>query len=186
MTAPDFLSLHVDDDTDLTAARRNGVLIFGCGGFARDVRAAAEANGIPVVGFVVSAGTPGTCDGVPVAPLTGLPAGQPGADGSMPANMIQMFETICGADYVTRHLVVSGGKLVIEAPVGRACDASDIQALQEILNAAVGKLLAFHADKAAPEEVIASVTDAMQKLAWHRQNAADRAQPSLDLAGDCA
>ncbi len=75
MTAPDFPSLHVDDDTDPTEARRNGVLIFGCGGFARDVRAAAEANGIPVVGFVVSAGTPGTCDGVPVAPLTGLPAG---------------------------------------------------------------------------------------------------------------
>ena len=105
------------------------------------------------------------------------------ADGSMPANMIQMFEAICGADYVSRHLVVSGGKLVIEAPVGRACDASDIQALQEILNAAVGKLLAFHADKAEPEEVIATMTDAMQKLAWHRKNAADRVQPSLDLSG---
>lgn len=106
------------------------------------------------------------------------------ADGSMPANMIQMFETICGADYVSRHLVVSGGKLVIEAPVGRACDACDIQALQEILNAAVGKLLAFHADKAEPEEVIATMTDAMQKLAWHRKNAAERVQPSLDLVGE--
>lgn len=108
------------------------------------------------------------------------------ADGSMPANLIPAFESFCGADYVSRHLSVSAGKLVIEAPVGRACDACDIQALQEILNAAVGKLLAFHADKAAPEEVIASVTDAMQKLVWHRQNAADRGQPSLDLAGECA
>ena len=106
------------------------------------------------------------------------------ADGSMPANMIQMFETICGADYVSRHLVVSGGKLVIEAPVGRACDACDIQTLQEIINAAVGKLLAFHADKADPEEVIASVTNAMAKLAWHRKNAETRIQPALDLAGD--
>lgn len=106
------------------------------------------------------------------------------ADGSMPANMIQMFEAINGADYVSRHLVVSGGNLVIEAPAGRACDATDIQALQEILNAAVGKLLAFHADKAEAEEVIAYMTDAMQKLAWHRKNAADRAQPSLDLVGE--
>lgn len=105
------------------------------------------------------------------------------ADGSMPANMIQMFEAINGADFVSRHLVVSGGNLVIEAPAGRACDATDIQALQEILNAAVGKLLAFHADKAAPEEVIAYMTEAMQKLAWHRKNAADRTQPSLELAG---
>ena len=31
------------------------------------------------------------------------------------------------------------------------------------------------------DEVIAAVTDAMQKLAWHRQNAADHAQPALDL-----
>lgn len=103
------------------------------------------------------------------------------ADASMPANLIPMFETICGADFVSRHLAVSSGKLVIEAPVGRACDATDIQALQEILNLAVGQLLAFHAGKASADEVIAAVTDAMEKLAWHRQNAAEHAQPSLDL-----
>ena len=107
------------------------------------------------------------------------------ADGSMPANLIPMFETITGADFVSRHLAVSGGKLVIEAPVGRACDAVDMQTLQEILNVAVGKLLAFHAGRAAPDEVIAAATDAMQKLAWHRQNAAEHAQPTLDL-GDAA
>lgn len=106
------------------------------------------------------------------------------ADGSMPANLVPLFETVSGADFVSRHLVVSGGRLVIEAPIGRACDACDIQALQEILNAAVGKLLAFHADKVEPEEVIAYMTDAMQKLAWHRKNAADRVQPSLDLMGE--
>jgi hypothetical protein len=105
------------------------------------------------------------------------------ADGSMPANLIPMFETITGADYVSRHLAVSAGKLVIEAPVGRACDAVDMQTLQEILNAAVGQLLAFHAGKTESDAVIASVTEAMQKLAWHRQNAADRQQPSLDLGG---
>ena len=98
------------------------------------------------------------------------------ADGSMPANLIPTFESICGADFVSRYLSVSAGKLVIEiayqAPFGD---------LQEILNLAVGKLLAFHAGRANDEEVIATVTDAMAKLAWHRQNAANYAQPGLDL-----
>ena len=56
-----------------------------------------------------------------------------------------------------------------------------MQTLQEILNLAVGKLLAFHAGRASDEEVIATVTDAMAKLAWHRENAAHFGQPGLDL-----
>lgn len=106
------------------------------------------------------------------------------ADASMPANLIPAFEAINGADFVSRYLAVSAGKLVIEAPVGRQCDATDIVDLQEILNAAVGKLLAFHAGRASAEEVIATITDAMTKLAWHRQNAANHAQPGLNLGGD--
>lgn len=105
------------------------------------------------------------------------------ADGSMPANLIPMYEAMTGADFVSRHLSVSAGKLVIEAPVGRQCDATDIQALQEILNLAVGKLLGFHAGKVEGDEVITTITDAMSKLAWHRQNAAEHTQPSLDLGG---
>lgn len=103
------------------------------------------------------------------------------ADGSMPANLIPAYESMCGADYVSRYLSVSGGKLVIEAPVGRQCDASDMQSLQEILNTAVGKLLAFHAGKVDSDVVMATVTDAMRKLAWHRQNIANYAQPELTL-----
>ena len=37
MSQPDFPSLHVTHDADLARVRRNGVLIFGCGSFARDV-----------------------------------------------------------------------------------------------------------------------------------------------------
>jgi hypothetical protein len=103
------------------------------------------------------------------------------SDASMPASLIPMFEEITGADYVSRHLAVSSGKLVIDAPVGRNCDACDIQTLQEVLNATVGKLLAFYSGKAIPDEVIASATVAMEKLAWHRQNA--DGQPGLDFAG---
>jgi len=106
------------------------------------------------------------------------------ADASMPANLIPMFEAITGADFVSRHLAVSSGKLVIEAPVGRNCGAGDIQALQEVLHDTVGKLLAYYNNKAIPDEVIASTTLAMERLAWHRKNASD--QPGLDLAGDQA
>ena len=106
------------------------------------------------------------------------------SDASMPANLIPAFESFCGADFVSRHLAATAGKLVIEAPIGRACDATDIHTLQEILTIAVGKLLAFHAGKASSEEVITVVTDAMTKLAWHRQNAANHAQPTLNFDGE--
>lgn len=75
MSQPDFPSLHVNNDADLARIRRNGVLIFGCGSFARDVHRAAVALGIPVLGFVVSSGAATHCAGLPVAPLATLPAG---------------------------------------------------------------------------------------------------------------
>lgn len=56
-------------------ARHSGILIFGCGSFARDLHRAAEAEGISVRGFVVSGGSASTCAGLPVAALTALPAG---------------------------------------------------------------------------------------------------------------
>ncbi len=106
------------------------------------------------------------------------------ADASMPANLIPAFEALCGADYVSRYLSVSAGKLVIEAPVGRRCDATDVQALQAILNDAVGKLLAFHAGRQSADETSQALTAAMAKLAWHRENADKYAgQPALDLGG---
>ncbi|HJW23772.1 MAG TPA: hypothetical protein VJ576_02650 [Rhodocyclaceae bacterium] len=105
------------------------------------------------------------------------------SDASMPANLIPAFEHFCGADYVSRHLAVSAGKLVIDAPIGRSCDATDIHALQEILNGTTGKLIRFYAGKATHQEVMVGTTDAMSKLAWHRQNAANFDAPELDLGG---
>jgi len=106
------------------------------------------------------------------------------ADASMPANLIPAYESINGADFVSRYLAVSAGKLVIEASIGRLCDATDMQTLQEIINTAVGKLLAFHAGRAGSEETVEAITDAMAKLAWHRQNVIKQAgQPDLDLGG---
>ncbi|MER2553582.1 MAG: FkbM family methyltransferase [Thauera sp.] len=73
MTSPTLPSLQIEKDTGLARARHEGLLIFGCGSFARDVHAAAAASDIPVAGFVVSSGAPTICNGLPVAPLDALP-----------------------------------------------------------------------------------------------------------------
>jgi hypothetical protein len=69
-------SLSFEDATAaLAEARRDRVLIFGCGSFARDLHAALVSLGITVRGFVVSRGEASRFADCPVAPLMALPAG---------------------------------------------------------------------------------------------------------------
>ena len=76
MSATGFPSLSFEDATAaLAEARQDGVLIFGCGSFARDLHAALVSLGITVRGFVVSRGEASCFAGCPVAPLMALPAG---------------------------------------------------------------------------------------------------------------
>ncbi|WP_374494054.1 FkbM family methyltransferase [Zoogloea sp.] len=76
MSATGFPSLSFEDaDAALVEARRDGVLIFGCGSFARDLHAALVGLGITVRGFVVSRGAASRFADLPVAPLTALPGG---------------------------------------------------------------------------------------------------------------
>lgn len=70
--------------------------------------------------------------------------------GTMPLIKLRAFEDACGVNFVTRWLAASAGLLVIDAPTGRSGSGQDVLALQEILNDAVGALLAFYAGKAAP------------------------------------
>lgn len=104
--------------------------------------------------------------------------------GRMPVSYVRAFETVCRADYITRWLAVSGGKLVIDIPAGRDASAEDMQALQELLNTAVGQLLAFHAGRAQAPETLAAISQAMEGLAWHRLNVEKHGQPELALAGE--
>lgn len=58
----------------LARARADGIVIFGCGNFARDLLGAAQASGFRVHGFIVSAGAPAEHAGLPVLPLGQEPA----------------------------------------------------------------------------------------------------------------
>ncbi|HAF44685.1 MAG TPA: hypothetical protein DCK83_07035 [Gallionellaceae bacterium] len=101
--------------------------------------------------------------------------------GSIPANMIRPYEIVCGIDYVTRWLAASAGRLLIEVPTGRAATPSDIQALQELLNTAVGQLLQFHSGKAQADDALAAIQQGMEGLAWHKGNVEKHLQPEFQF-----
>ncbi|HYE35491.1 hypothetical protein [Methylocaldum sp.] len=105
-------------------------------------------------------------------------------NGRMPASLIPAYEMACGIDYVSHWLAVSGGKLVIDIPTGKAAKPGDIHELQELLNAATGNLLRFYGGKAEAAETLSAIQSAMEGLALHRGNVAKHAQPELDFGGD--
>lgn len=98
---------------------------------------------------------------------------------NLPARLIKPFEHACGIDLVSRYLAVSGGKLVIDMPKGRAQTPEDIALLQEATHTAVGVLIRFYLDQIAAEETLAAVQTALEQLAWHRLNVEKTRQPEL-------
>lgn len=101
--------------------------------------------------------------------------------GRIPANMIRPFEIACGIDFVTRWLAASAGRLLIEVPTGRAATPTDMQALQELLNTAVGQLLQFHRGKAEAADALAAIQQGMEGLAWHKGNVEKHLQPEFEF-----
>lgn len=103
------------------------------------------------------------------------------ATGRMPANLIPAYEHICGIDFVSRHLALSAGKLVVSMPTGRQIEAADVQELQMVLNRAVGEILSFAQGATQAPEALAAIEAGMGGLAWHRANVLKHQQPELDL-----
>lgn len=103
--------------------------------------------------------------------------------GRLPAILIGPFELACGADYVTRYLAHAGHRLIIDIPTGRMPAAADLQTVQAASHAALGALIDFAAGRVQPNHVIDAVTEAMEQLAWHRENARKTDQPELELEG---
>ena len=99
----------------------------------------------------------------------------------MPAVCIRSYETACGIDYATRWLAASANRLLIDIPTGRNASAADMQALQELLNTAVGQLLQFYGGKSPAADTLAAIQQAMEGLAWHRRNVEKHTQPELDF-----
>lgn len=101
--------------------------------------------------------------------------------GRLPAVLIRPFEVACHADHMTRYLAHAAHRLVIDIPTGKLPATSDLALVQAATHEATGALINFAAGKANAAEVIATVTAAMEQLAWHRENATRAAQPELEL-----
>lgn len=103
------------------------------------------------------------------------------SSGRMPAVMIPNYENACGCHYVTQWLAASAGKMAIDIPTGRPCNQTDIQALQGLLHATTGALMAFYAGSADAPNTLAQIRAAMEGLGWHHGNVQQHDQPQLEL-----
>jgi hypothetical protein len=106
-------------------------------------------------------------------------------DGSMHVADLAAWFHDTGGRALINLLAAQAGGVFIEVPIGRKCDAQDVQALQEALTHAVGALLEFHAGRMCSGDCQASLSCGIAGLAWHRENVRKSDQPELDLgAGD--
>jgi hypothetical protein len=102
--------------------------------------------------------------------------------GRIPANLIRPYEQACGIDYVTRWLVASSGRLVVDVATGRNLNHADIVAMHEHFAGTLKLLTVFYANPGTdPAETLAAVTKHMEHMAWHRNNVAQHATPQLEF-----
>ena len=105
-------------------------------------------------------------------------------EASLPSRLIKPFEHACGIDYVSRWLVVSGGKLVIEIPKGRNGTPEDVQVLQAATHEANGAVMQFYEGKISAEKALAAIQAALENMAWHKGNIENYRQPMLPFDED--
>jgi hypothetical protein len=101
--------------------------------------------------------------------------------GAMPVRLVPAFEHAAGCTFVTAWLAGAAHRFLIEIPTGRDRSASDVHALQEACNAAVGAVLAFHGGTADAAQTLGALTAAIESLAFERANVERHHQPELDL-----
>lgn len=100
-------------------------------------------------------------------------------EGDMPAKLIRGFENACGVDYVSRWLVESAGKMVIDVPRGKQCGAGEIHRFQTDCHTATGLLITFYGELTGLEETLASLQTLLEQTAWHKGNVEKYRQPEL-------
>jgi len=106
------------------------------------------------------------------------------SEANMPVRLIKTFEMACGIDLVSRWLVVSSGKLVIDIPKGRKGKATDIQETQSLSHAAIGELMKFYQGEKNMDETLAAIQTNMENMAWHKGNVEKYQQPELPFDED--
>lgn len=102
--------------------------------------------------------------------------------GRIPAILIRPFETVCGIDFVTRWLVASSGRMLVEIPSGRALKDTDVVELHNGVTQALKLLTDFYAGKAEADDTVAALTAHLENVAWHRANVAQHSAPELDFS----
>ncbi len=101
--------------------------------------------------------------------------------GRIPANLIRPFELACGADYVTRWLAASAGKLLIDVPTGRRLKESDVVTMHNGFGAALQLLTDFYAGKATAGDTLEALQNHLEAVAWHHHNVRQHGAPELDF-----
>lgn len=104
--------------------------------------------------------------------------------GRMPALLIRPFERACGADYISRYIAASAGKLLVDVPTGRNITEQDVSALQASFAAATSALLNFYEGETSTGEALDALQDTLERLAWHRGLLERHDHPELELGGD--
>ncbi|MBN0133847.1 hypothetical protein JTL58_33790, partial [Pseudomonas aeruginosa] len=102
-------------------------------------------------------------------------------NGRLPLTMVLSLEKACGLPLITRYLAAAHGKLLVDIPVGKACNASDLQQLQGVLHNATGALMAFYDGKQTAEQTLDAIRAGLESLAWHHGNVAQAETPQLDF-----
>lgn len=104
-------------------------------------------------------------------------------NGRLPLTHVLAFERACGLPLITRYLAAAHGKLLVDIPVGKACNSDDLQQLQGVLHNATGALMAFYAGRRTTEQTLDAIRAGLESLAWHHGNVAQHDHPQLDLGG---
>ncbi len=107
-------------------------------------------------------------------------------DGTMPASTIPMYEHVCGASFVSTWLATSAGLMVIPMPRGHKPKQEQFLAFQQLFSDSLSQLAAYwQADKStrtdSQNDVINSLTQAINCGAWHRENVQKCETPEFDF-----
>lgn len=102
-------------------------------------------------------------------------------NGRLPSILIRPLELACGADFITRYLAHSSGKLAIDIPVGKTTSTKGLNHLQADFSDAFGLLVRFYDQGKNPEETVSALLTLMEHLGWHRVNIPKHEFPELDF-----
>lgn len=106
------------------------------------------------------------------------------SNGQMHLSLVQAYEHITGANFISDHLSHAHGKLTVPLPTGRDLDDEDLLAMHQSFSEAMALLANFYAGHAELDETRAALTAHMEATAWHRENLAAHETPELELGHD--